>query len=189
MYKEQLHKIKIYLFLFFTKYITLVLTFIYNLIINISLTLPDKYLFFIDNIIYNNTEDNTITFSDDEEDFSKNIIYTNDKYENKINNLLNISKLSNVNNAIFNIIIFSKLIYLNKENTYSVVFTKKIKLLKLFKKSLYILDINNYFNNPNYLFILYYNMQLNQLKMKLIDLIKNEEVLSNQYIMFGEIKL
>ena len=105
------------------------------------------------------------------------------------------SLLDKINTKKSFYILYAEILNINnsKDNSYisyqKTEITKKIKIIYKFHNTLNISKLNYYFNNPNYLIIIYHSFYKNTTLYRIFDLKNNKDITINKTIMFGEIKL
>ena len=67
--------------------------------------------------------------------------------------------------------------------------TKKLKIIYTFHNTFNTTLFNHYFNNPEYLIIVYYSFYTNTTNYKIFNLEKNKDITTDKDLMFGQIKL
>lgn len=134
--------------------------------------------------LYDKIINNEITQIKENSKKTKFLEFNNDYIFNKLNKIKT--------NASY-YIIFSELMYLYQLNQQtfcnSIEITKKINLMYKLDNTLNTKIIKRYFNNPDYIFIVYYCFYTNMTKFKLLNIKKNTDIINNKIIMFGDIKL
>jgi len=118
---------------------------------------------------------------------------SNIKYNNIFDNNYILSLLNNIKTQKSYYILHAEVLSLssNKKQLFynKIEITKKLKIIYNFHNELNINLIKNYYNNPEFLIILFYSLQSNSTIYKVFDLENNKDITTNKDIMFGRIKL